>query len=135
MPFAKTSSALMNITAPVTTVQTGTKYRVSTSPLDGLEDAVHGFGVAFHVDVTGGTSPTADCRLEGSYDNLNWYIIETMTQLVGAGSRDEHKEIAVRFIPPYIRAVLTPGGTAAGDTTAKVMLTSPARFELAAQAQ
>ncbi len=129
MPFHRHTLTLLSKTSPMfTDTQTSAKQRLATSGIDNLEDASQHFGVAWHVTAAGGTSPTVDARLEGSFDNVNWYIIETMTQLVGAGARHEYKELAAKSIPPFVRAVVVPGGTAAPNTTAVVILTSSARF-------
>lgn len=118
--------ALVSQTSAASADVTGTTYRPKFNSDSDANDAT--MNVIFNLTTTGGTSPTLDAKLQTSMDGTNWVDVASMTQLTGAGSRNER--VALAFLGPYVRGVVDAGGTAAPDWTGYVYLLMDRPFTL-----
>lgn len=130
MPFLERHDTLQSITSAVTVATTSAAKRLRSSKHDNTENVSQNFVVVFEIDASGGTSPTVDAKLQTSYDGTNWIDVCSMTQLVGAGSR--RQQVVADLVGPWVRSIITPGGSAAPNTTGRIRLASSAGFSLAA---
>jgi len=125
MSFLPRAVALVVVSTPVTTKQTGTNRAVQTSGSDDQTNAQQVFVAEFSVTVAGGSSPTADASVETSWDKgTTWHEVSKMTQLAGAGARKQLVDIDK--LGPLVRGVITPGGSTPGNTAGVVRLLTSA---------
>ena len=122
---------VQEVTTAVTEATNGSSYLLIPGSGDGVSDGEQAFRAYFSLTVANGTSPTLDAKLQTSWDGSTWVDVVSAKQLVGAGSGAETKDITAA-LGPYVRGVLTPGGTAAGDSTCDIRLLSTAPFSLKA---
>jgi len=120
--LARSVISLLSITSAVTVVTAGSSSTLKGSQYDDVNMQEQTFLAVFELTASGGTSPTVDAIVETSWDGTNWHTVASMTQLSGAGSAMEIK--TVTNMGKYVRAKVTPGGTAAPDTTGTVRLAS-----------
>ena len=124
--LCRSALALLSLTTAVTTATTGTSYKVRGRQ-DDTSDASQPFHAVFELIASGGTSPTLDAALETSWDGTTWHTVASMTQLAGAGTKKQI--VSADLVGPFVRAVVTPGGTAAPSVTGAVRLVSGAGFQ------
>ena len=124
--LCRSALAMLSLTTAVTTATTGTAYKVRGRQ-DDTSDASQPFHAVFELTASGGTSPTLDAALETSWDGTTWHTVASMTQLAGAGTKKQI--VSADLVGPFVRAVVTPGGTAAPSVTGAVRLVSGAGFQ------
>ncbi len=118
--------AVVSQTSAASADVTGTTYRPKFGSDDDANDAT--MNVIFNFTTTGGTSPTLDAKLQSSVDGTNWVDVASMTQLTGAGSRNER--VALAWCGPYVRGIVDAGGTASPNWTGSVNLLMDRPFSL-----
>ncbi|MCK6504844.1 hypothetical protein L6R53_15810 [Myxococcota bacterium] len=131
MSFMKFAAAVLNQGASTNQAVTGATMALKPAE-DEVLDKDQGWSVLFNLVASGGTSPTLDAKLQTSWDKTTWVDVDTMTQLVGAGTQIQVKDISAKTIGPFVRGILTPGGTAAPNVTGTIILLSNARFNVGA---
>jgi hypothetical protein len=127
------STKLLNIpsTAQVAVTTEGTGYRLLPDQSDGQTDAAQDYKVVTNLNVTGGTSPTAQIVVQGSVDGSTWIDLATGTQRGAAGNFREVLDPANVGLLPWVRARVVLGGTANPSVDVTVELVSTGGFQLA----
>lgn len=119
--LAKSHTPLAELDA-VSVTTAGSSVAVRDQRYDGVGAHEQTFLAVFELSASGGTSPTVDAEVQTSFDGSVWHTVATMTQLSGVGRKDEIKPVS--YVGPYVRAVVTPGGTANPEVTGVVRLAS-----------
>lgn len=131
MGFMKFRGLVLNQVSGVTTVVTGPSMTLKPAD-DEVADKDQGWAVHFNLTATGGTAPTLDAKLQTSWDGTTWVDVDVMTQLTSAATQNQVKDISAKLLGPYMRGVVTPGGTAAPSFTGSITIMSNARFNVGA---
>ena len=84
-----------------------------------------------HLNVTGGTAPTAQVVVQGSVDGVLWFDLATGTQRNAAGAYTEVLDPANVGLFPWVRARVVLGGTANPSVDVTAELVSTGGFQLA----
>ena len=121
---------LLSVSAEsVSTEQTGTAYRVSTSENDEVSSDDQDFKVFFHTEQTGGvTNPTVQAHLQTSWDKVNWATVASSTQLTADGANDEVRP--VQAVGLFVRVVTQLGGDIRPSHKVEAILVSNGRFKI-----
>ncbi len=123
---------LMNIapSAQLAVTTNGTPYRVLPDESDNQPNSSQDYKLVTYLNVTGGTSPTAQVFLQGSVDGVNWMDLVPGTSRTAVGAYVEVLDPPNIGILPWIRARVVLGGTAVPTFDAQVELVGTGSFQL-----
>ena len=124
--LCRSTHTLLALTSAVTVATEGTSWKIRGRN-DDTSDATQPFHAVFELTAADGTSPTLDATVETSWDGSTWHTVATMTQLSGAGTKKQI--LTADLIGLYVRATVTPGGTANPSVTGTVRLVSGDGFK------
>lgn len=128
----RVSTKLLSIptTSQVAVTTDGTAYRVLPDTADDQSDVAQDYKLATNLNVSGGTSPTAQIVLQTSVDGSSWIDIASGTQRTAAGAYREVVDTNGAVLLPWVRARVVLGGTANPSVDASVELVSTGGFRL-----
>lgn len=123
--LCRSTHVLLDLSSAVSVATEGTSWKIRGTN-DATTDATQPFHAVFELTAAGGTAPTLDAALQTSWDGTTWHTVAEMPQLVGVG--ESLKIVTPDLLGLFVRATVTPGGTANPDVTGKVELVSGAGF-------
>lgn len=109
IPLLRKQAALAVVSSPISTVTTGTTYRVQRKTADDVTDALQMFAVLYSM-VTNSTSGNCTVKVQGSPDNSTWYDLGDAT-VVPSTTVAAELSWDQNFLPVYIRAYISTAGT------------------------